>query len=401
MAVTFHLPSERPAGLVGFAWSPLLEAALSMNSLIAPKRVPMHLPWVRRCRELLPRDLQTDIRHAVGGPASYLPGVYEVGLQGDLPTFEDELARLADLDLELFAHEMSLAHGGSSCRMEGEEGTALDDPAIVRDPAYVEQVVAGAQAQGPEHAAVVARLFDDPAGARQHVVDVLQRYWDHAFADEWERIRPRIEAEVTDGARTLVTAGIPGLVEHFLPEGRWDGDTSSIVVAKSWDRTCDVAERGGMLFVPTVYGWPNVLIELARPWPVAIFFPLRDLRQPEVPHATDREVADGLRALGDETRLQITRLVAEEPRSTKELAALLSLSESAVSRHLKTLAAAGVVDSQRDGYFVLYRLVPDRIGALGGALRRTLGLAQSTAGGPVPALPVSVSGAPQGAELSV
>ena len=76
-----------------------------------------------------------------------------------------------------------------------------------------------------------------------------------------------------------------------------------------------------MLFVPTVYGWPNVLIELARPWPVSVFFPLRDLRQPEVPHATDREVAEGLRALGDETRLQITRLVAEEPRSTKELAA--------------------------------------------------------------------------------
>ena len=148
-----------------------------------------------------------------------------------------------------------------------------------------------------------------------------------------------------------------------------------------------------MLFVPTVFGWPNVLIELARPWPVSVFFPLRDLRQPEVPLATDHEVADGLRALGDETRLQITRLVAEEPRSTKELAALLSLSESAVSRHLKTLASAGVVDSQRDGYFVLYRLVPDRIGALGGALRRTLGLAQA-ATGPVPALPVSVSRAP-------
>lgn len=398
MAVTFELPSERAVGLVGFAWSPLFETVLSIGSLASPKKVPMHLPWVRRCRDLLPRDLHADLRNLVGHPNSYLPGAFEVGLQGDLPTFEDELAQFAALDLDLFVHEMSLAHGGVDCVLDREEAAA-DDRSVVHDPAYVDQVVAGARARSPDHGALVARLFDDPAGYRDHVVDVLQRYWDIAFADEWERIRPRIEAEVTDGARCLVTAGMPGLVDEFLPEGHWDAATSTVTVAKSWERTCDVAARGGMLFVPTVYGWPNVLIELAEPWAVAVFFPLRDLRQPEVPHATDREVADGLRALGDETRLQITRLVAEEPRSTKELAALLSLSESAVSRHLKTLAGAGVVDSERDGYFVLYRLVPERIGALGGALRRTLGLAQA-ATGPVPALPVSVARAREELQVS-
>jgi hypothetical protein len=36
---------------------------------------------------------------------------------------------------------------------------------------------------------------------------------------------------------------------------------------------------------------------------------------------------------------------------------------------------------------VLYRLRPERIGQLGGALRRTLGLAHAATGG-VPALPV-------------
>lgn len=395
MAVTFRLPFERPVGLVGFAWSPLLETALSLGCLASPKKVPMHLPWVRRCRELLPDDLQAEIRHVLAGQTGYVPGVFEVGLQGELPTFSDELARFAELDLDLFVHEVSLANGGASCRLQDDDGTGVDDPQVVHDPVYVDQVLAAAAEHGPEHAAIVRRLFDDPHAARQHMVDLLQRYWDHAFADEWDRIRPRIEAEVTEGARTLVTAGMAGLVAEFLPEGRWDASRSSITVDKPWDRSCDVAERGGMLFVPTVYGWPNVLIELAHPWPLSVFFPLRELRQPEVPHASDHEVASGLRALGDETRLQITRLVAEEPRSTKELAALLSLSESAVSRHLKTLASAGVVDSHRDGYFVLYRLVPDRIGTLGGALRRTLGLAQATTGS-VPALPVAVSRAPRG-----
>jgi DNA-binding transcriptional ArsR family regulator len=216
---------------------------------------------------------------------------------------------------------------------------------------------------------------------------MLERYWDRAFGVEWERLLPRVEAEVTDGARALVTRGASGLVDELLPEGRWDEASSSIVVDKAVDCRCDVAARGGMLFVPTVYGWPRVLIEIDEPWPVLIIHPLRDMRQPEVPHASDHEVAEGLRALGDETRLQITRMVAEQPRSTKELAELLRLSDSAVSRHLKILDAAGVVTGRRDGYFVLYRLRPERIGQLGGALRRTLGLVH--AGGGVPALPVS------------
>lgn len=382
MAVRFLLPSERAVGLVGFAWSPLLEAAISMWPATHPKEVPMHLPWARRCRDL-PDDLRAELRTIIVG-AHYMPGVFEIGLTGDLPTFADELEQFRAIDLTTFTHEMSLGFGGLGC------GPMSFDPAVLDDPTYVDQVLTNARATSERRATTAAELFDDPAAFQVRVTEMLERYWTLAFEDEWERIRPRIEAEVTDGARTLVTQGMPGLVEEFLPEGRWDADTTTIVVDREWDDTCDVAERGGMLFVPTVYGWPRVMIELARPWPVSIFFPLRDLRQPEVPHATDHEVADGLRALGDETRLQITRLVAEEPRSTKELATLLSLSESAVSRHLKTLAGAGVVDSQRDGYFVLYRLVPERIGALGGALRRTLGLAHAPTGA-TPALPVSVS----------
>ena len=382
MAVRFQLPSEHAVGLVGFAWSPLLEAAISMWPATHPKEVPMHLPWARRCRDL-PEDLRDELRTIISG-SRYMPGVFEVGLTGDLPTFADELEQFRAIDLTTFTHEMSLALGGLGC------GAMSFDPAVLDDPGYVDQVLANARATSEHRARTAAELFDDPAAFQVRVTTMLERYWTLAFEDEWERVRPRIEAEVTDGARTLVTQGMPGLVEEFLPEGRWDPDATEIVVEREWDGTCDVADRGGMLFVPTVYGWPRVMIELAEPWPVSIFFPLRELRQPEVPHASDHEVADGLRALGDETRLQITRLVAEEPRSTKELATLLSLSESAVSRHLKTLASAGVVDSQRDGYFVLYRLVPERIGALGGALRRTLGLAHAPTGA-TPPLPVAMS----------
>jgi hypothetical protein len=49
-----------------------------------------------------------------------------------------------------------------------------------------------------------------------------------------------------------------------------------------------------------------------------------------------------------------------------------------------------VLSGERDGYFVLYSLRPERIGQLGGALRRTLGLAHAVPGD-VPSLPVSLA----------
>jgi DNA-binding transcriptional ArsR family regulator len=68
-----------------------------------------------------------------------------------------------------------------------------------------------------------------------------------------------------------------------------------------------------------------------------------------------------LRALGDDTRLRALQFIAEQPRSTQELAALLRLSEAAVSKHLRTLPEARLLDARREGYYVLYRLRRERI----------------------------------------
>jgi DNA-binding transcriptional ArsR family regulator len=382
MAVNLRFPSARAIDLVGFAWSPLFEAVLSLRAVVHPKQTPMHLPWARRCREL-PADLLEEIRALVGHFDNFVPGIFEVGYGGDSPAFDDELAAFEALDDDLVAYELSLAFGGIGCTPPEGYG-----PELVHDAAYRREVIAAVPAD-PQRTELAHAAFDDPGALRDRYARMLRRYWDAAFAEEWERLLPRIEAEVTAGAHALVTGGVPQLVTAMLPEGVWDGPTSSIVIEKDWDGDCDIAERGRLLLVPTIYGWPRVMIELAPPWPLSVSFPLRDLRQPAVPHASDAEVVEGFRALGDEVRLQIARLVAEHPRSTKELAALLSLSDSAISRHLKILESAGLVTSRRDGYFVLYGLQADRLDVLGRALRSTLGLTQSTSGD-VPALPVSV-----------
>jgi DNA-binding transcriptional ArsR family regulator len=76
-----------------------------------------------------------------------------------------------------------------------------------------------------------------------------------------------------------------------------------------------------------------------------------------------------LRALADPTRLRILRQVTLHPRSTQELAPIVGLSEAGTSKHLRLLAAAGLLETHREGYYVLYSLASKPLDGLGGDLR--------------------------------
>src|SRR5215213_2901866 len=63
-----------------------------------------------------------------------------------------------------------------------------------------------------------------------------------------------------------------------------------------------------------------------------------------------------LRAVGEPTRLRILALLAAEELSVLELCRILDQSQPRVSRHLKLLAEAGLVQRFPDGAWVFYRL---------------------------------------------
>jgi rhodanese-related sulfurtransferase/DNA-binding transcriptional ArsR family regulator len=65
-------------------------------------------------------------------------------------------------------------------------------------------------------------------------------------------------------------------------------------------------------------------------------------------------------ALGSDRRLEILDLLAQAPRHVEALAAETEMSVANVSQHLQVLRAAHLVESERDGTRVIYRLAgPD------------------------------------------
>lgn len=77
----------------------------------------------------------------------------------------------------------------------------------------------------------------------------------------------------------------------------------------------------------------------------------------------------GLRAAGEPTRLRLLALCAHGELSVTELTQILGLSQPRVSRHLKLLVEAGLLERFREGTLVFYRIAE---GSEDGHLARTL-----------------------------
>ena len=61
---------------------------------------------------------------------------------------------------------------------------------------------------------------------------------------------------------------------------------------------------------------------------------------------------------GDDTRLRILQSLLHHERCVNEIAHTLHMTQPHVSHHLQILRNAGLVEGQRDGQRICYRLLP-------------------------------------------
>lgn len=89
------------------------------------------------------------------------------------------------------------------------------------------------------------------------------------------------------------------------------------------------------------------------------------------------QLSERLAPLGDALRLRIVRLLERDELSVGEVARVVQLPQSTVSRHLKTLAEAGWVFRRSEGTATLYRVTVDDLApearALWVAIREQMG----------------------------
>ena len=97
-----------------------------------------------------------------------------------------------------------------------------------------------------------------------------------------------------------------------------------------------------------------------------------------------KQTARVFKALSDETRLRLLKLLADEGPDgalcVGALARRLAITPSAVSQHLGVLRAAGLVIDERRGYFVHYRVNRARLAGTLNSFKASLGVDADWAG---------------------
>lgn len=76
------------------------------------------------------------------------------------------------------------------------------------------------------------------------------------------------------------------------------------------------------------------------------------------------------RALGDETRWRIIRLVMDRALCVCELADILGMPQSSVSSHVQIIRKTGMLESETCGKWTYFRICRERFALLGGLIKQ-------------------------------
>jgi DNA-binding transcriptional ArsR family regulator len=161
-----------------------------------------------------------------------------------------------------------------------------------------------------------------------------------------------LQADLAYRLQELAAGGVQQLFRTLHPLVAFDRDTLTVV--KYYDGHADLKQRG-LLLIPCVFAWPDVIVLTAEPHTPTVTYSPRGLGRLWETHPRTRRspLAD---VVGRSRAALLAQL--DLPMSTTQLVDQLNLSAPTLNVHLKTLQAAGILASRRDGRHVLYSRTP-------------------------------------------
>jgi DNA-binding transcriptional ArsR family regulator len=348
--ITFHLPCAAVERLA-FAYSPVLEEVLSLHTLIEPKHHPIQHQWVRQMQHLSPA-LKREITAFSFAYRSYFPAFLFPAATGSFTTFEDELTHLRTIAPQVLSFEFTETFSGSMVR---------NNLARIEDPVDRDLILSHAARLEPESLNLVRLALEEPLTLLDRFLQLLSDYWEAAFQVEWRRLEELLASNITEAGAHLAVHGVYAFLQSLWPEIRTNQAAECFWLERPHEHDVVIGPGEQFVLVPSVYVWPHVRVNCDQPWASTLVFPVTHLMRTAHPPLPPSDLVRVLRALADDTRLRALRLIADQPRCTQELAPLVGLSEAALSKHLRLLAEAGVLKTQRTGYYVLYRVAPEHI----------------------------------------
>jgi DNA-binding transcriptional ArsR family regulator len=246
--------------------------------------------------------------------------------------------------------------------MLGEElraGSAQRDAALRAlegDLDAIEVLAArSAEHHAPEQRDEVLARLRDPAALLDQAKLVL-RAWLERFPEVEDRVAAMIRRDVELRSEDRSTLAPADLIERTTNGVRW------------------LSEPGvnRLILAPSYFSRPYNSLFAGEDWRM-FCYPIADQALDSGdPLAPPPAVVRLHRALGDETRLRILRLLRDGDRYLTEIAQALELSKPTVKHHLALLRSAGLITVTDEGSYTYYSLRRDRLQQAGDELRSFL-----------------------------
>jgi len=301
-----------------FAVSPLWETTAALHVLLEPQQHQYHLPWLDAVRPDLDRlDLRPLL--VLLPRTGWTPDFLSPAPAGPGTTIADQLAQVRATPPEQVAREVQRS-------LTQRAGTPVPDAAW--------------------------RLRDEPAATGALLADLLEQCWQLLIAPHWPRLRDLLDADLAFRAQTLAGYGLARVLGDLHPQARWTGRAIVIDRAPPARRHLRGA---GLLLMPSVFTWPNLVAITDPPAEPTLVYPARGIAELWQPARTPH--SDALARLLGQARAALLESLAE-PASTHTLARRHGLAPSTVSEHLAALHHARLLTRRRHRHAVMYQQSP-------------------------------------------
>ncbi|MFE9928341.1 DUF5937 family protein [Streptomyces sp. NPDC005533] len=356
MSVTIDI-AGLPAERITFAPSPLAELCMALHALSQPAHHPALTSWTTATAasldpcladrllegEFMWRSSFSDIFMAFAG----IPG----GTGVPAGTLAQELDVLDRLDDEQFVLA-ALEHCWLALYNEG------GGPSPLTNPAARAKALEVAAARGPHQLEFSVRLLDDTAGVRVWMRRLLEDCDEAFFAETWKRVEPGQSADARHKTELLRRRGLPAALREVSAALSVDEGLTTITVDKMVHGTTTATDArigSGLVFVPTNFGWPHLLVGHAPGWRPVVHYPLGTPEPVSAPGSVEL-LQRRMEALAHPMRMMLCRSLARAPYTTSELATVYGITAPEVSRHLAVLKKAGLMHTRRQGRYAQHQL---------------------------------------------
>ncbi|MFE1413010.1 ArsR/SmtB family transcription factor [Streptomyces sp. NPDC058746] len=235
--------------------------------------------------------------------------------------------------------------------VEPYSSTLEEGLAAVRDAAgaLTDGQLARTAARAPGSASWLRALWAQDREAWDQLDGALRSVHELVIAPHWPRIRQSFQADVAWRTRLLAAHGIKACLASTHPRADWTGTVFEVPVEPDFE--CALGGRG-LLLMPSPFWTGRPLLAEGPDGPDGarlLMYPALTPLPLVGPSAAD----GALDALLGRTRAAVLQLLVQQ-RTTSELARDLDISLPSVSEHTRTLRAAGLITTRRDGKAVLH-----------------------------------------------